>query len=85
MQEFLTQLLLPSAAAAANVLLLLWTEGQRRPVLHAASKCVGFAVLTAALLGCGIVSGGVKAPLDGGARLSKSVNNRERLWPAVVG
>ena len=31
------------------------------------------------------VSGGAKAPLNGGARLSKSVNNRGPLWPAVVG
>jgi len=55
MQESMTELLFPSAAAAVNVLLLLWTDGRRRPVLHATSKCVGFAALTAAMLGYGIV------------------------------
>jgi small-conductance mechanosensitive channel/CRP-like cAMP-binding protein len=55
MQDSLYQTLWPCTAAIVNALLLLWGNGSRRPVLHAAFKCIAFATLTVVMLRFAIV------------------------------
>ena len=55
MPDSLTQTFVPCAIATANVLLLMWTGGQRRPLSYVVLKCAAFATLTVAMLRYGIV------------------------------